>query len=149
MPKPLNIIVVFIIIFLKPFPFKEGDLKKTKLLHRYCHNHSLTVESWVEPSTAQLPQLKCCFISLYWTITNTRHMPPPIHIQCHSQLSCTHTLASWMSRSYLVNTSRTPSSKCFLGLPLYLTPLTTELHIFLTNLSSPILFICPSYLSTY
>ena len=68
---------------------------------------------------------------------------PPRQILRHPLLSCTLTFASWMLRPFLSKVSFTPFIQLFFGLPLLLTPFTSESYYLLTNLSFPILSTCP------
>merc|ERR1712002_1266448 len=80
-------------------------------------------------------------------ITTARQTTPRQRLR-HPFLSCTLSFASWMLRPFHPNVSFTPFIQLFLGLPLLLTPLTSESYTLLTNLSFPILSICPNHLST-
>merc|ERR1712002_1363821 len=72
----------------------------------------------------------------------------PRQIMRHPFLSCTLSFASWMLKPFLSNVPFTPFIQLFLGLPILLTPLTSESYTLLTNLSFPILSTCPNHLST-
>merc|ERR1712002_678749 len=54
----------------------------------------------------------------------------PRQILRHPFLSCMLSFASWMLRPFLFNVSFTPFIQLFLGLPILLTPVTSESYTF-------------------
>ena len=100
------------------------------------HYHRLLMINSAEPIFHKRPP--DCFIHPAEEITTARYMTPRQMLR-HSFLSCTLTFASWMLRPFLSNASFTPFIQLFLGLPLLLTPVTSDSYTLLTNFSFPIL----------
>ena len=121
-------------------------LSTHKRTHTCSHVHMHMGETPVEP---YLPQ------SATWPLHTLPAEASPMARQTTPRqmlrnplLSFMLTFASWMLRPFLFKVSFTPFIQLVLGLPLLLTPLTSESYTLLTNLSFPILSTCPNHLRT-
>merc|ERR1711921_15960 len=144
---------------LRYFPLRGLPDRKKELSNIHCPIHTITAYNTglrqgrpvlLVINPAGLPSTISHLIASYnpaEEITTARQTTPR-QILRHPFLSCTLSFASWMLRPFLPKVSFTPFIQLFLGLPLLLTPLTSESYTLLTILSFPILSTCPNHLST-